>query len=243
MGSVRGNQLEVPLLGEDLRQRILRTQPIELWEFSAPKGTSTIYGLVNGWAVTPTDVTFGVPGIGDGRTAAHFNGVSSVINVYSADFVTAFPGAKGWLSIWGKVANAGVWTDGVPRRLFSFTVDSNNWLWITHNGDNNILIYYRAGGVSKYVNISGLSTTDWFNVGMTWGDLNNGNSLKAFWNGVQSGATVTGTGVWAGTPISNRCVIGADNTNASLSFSGFLSCGAMGNRIQLPAEAASIGVL
>ena len=53
------------------------------------------------------ECTLAQPGIGDGRGAASFDGVTSYNNIYSAALISAFNGAQGAISDLGQGAERG----------------------------------------------------------------------------------------------------------------------------------------
>lgn len=179
-----------------------------------------------------TDVMLGTTGIGDGDTAATFNGTTSKCNVYSAGLVSAFNPLEGSILIYGKVSGAGVWTDGTSRRLVNLYADNNNIVYISKASVNNLIeCYYRAGGISKGANII-TSTTDWFCVVLTWSKSND--RARVYFNSFQNGSDLTGLGTWAGN-LANFSYVGARDTNSNV-WSGDLAHYALYDRELTQAE-------
>lgn len=144
----------------------------------------------------------------DGLDANHDRG-----NIDSVSFRAIFTGTVGSAFVFAKVANAGVWTDGLTHHLIKFKADNNNQFYITKSSTNNrIQVYTAIGGAAKIRNIDAVSTTDWFMIGISWKDSANGDSVVAYLNATPQ-AALTGYGAWAGTPTIN--VIGADSGVAS----------------------------
>lgn len=158
---------------------------------------------------TPDTVTFKVTGIGDGETAAEFDGAASNVDTFSASLSGLFNENAGTVTAWGKVSGAGVWADGQSRYLFRAGVDANNDVRLLKNAGGGLRCTYRAGGTSKYVDIV-TSTVDWFNLTLTWDTV--AGEVKIYFNGVQQGTTQTGLGVWAGALA--EAFIGAYNAGA-----------------------------
>lgn len=178
-----------------------------LWESS---GTVAVDVSGNGRDGAYTAVTLGQSGIGDGRTCPLFNGTSSFVNVFSASLQGAFVGGEGTLSLWMRVANAGVWTDGVQRRGIRLAVDGNNTINIGRLTTNNQFRWtYAAGAVTKSVTKSSLTTTDWMHIALTWSK--SADLMVAYFNGTQEG-TNNALGTWAGSLASTLCTIGATST-------------------------------
>jgi len=59
----------------------------------------------------PSGITYGQPGVGDGRTSTLHNGTDSGILIGSKAFGAIWNGNVGSMISWGKVAAAGQWTD------------------------------------------------------------------------------------------------------------------------------------
>lgn len=185
-----------------------------------------------------TGVDLGQAGIGDGRRAPYFPGASSGVNIYSAGLATAFNGAAGWISLWGKVA-PGAWTDGKIRIALRIAVDANNWLWVAKgNTNNNIAVTYMAGATSVGYDVA-MDTLDWFHIGLTWD--HEADEVRIYLYGVQQGPTITGLGVWAGAPAPDSAVIGAHSTGWAAGFSGWLAHVTCGTGALTPTQMALIG--
>ena len=100
-----------------------------------------------------TAVTLGQNGIGDGRSAASFNGTSSLCNWHSAALAAAFNGAEGTLMAWAKVSSAGVWTDNAHRTIARVAVDTSNYIQLYKYTNNAFLFDYFAGGVAEQISL------------------------------------------------------------------------------------------
>lgn len=153
--------------------------------------------------------------------APSFNGTSTYVNVYSAALDTDFNELLGSISLWIKVTGSSVWSDGAVRAAVALGVNSNNYVTIYKPAAANQLIFeYKAGGTTVSRTVSNVSDTGWIHVAITWNKASN--RVRAYVNGVQQGADVTGLGVWAGALASTACVVGAFNTSAN-HWSGYLS--------------------
>lgn len=165
-----------------------------------------------------------------GDRAPLFNGSTSFVNAGSAGLFSDINTAEGSISIWIKVASAGVWTDGTVRRLVRLATGAGNEMYIQRAAANNILQFvYVAGGVSDVVNKTGASETDWVHIVMTWSKSND--RLRAYWNGALVG-TATTLGTWVGAI--NSVTIGGQG--AALVWSGYLSHYRLYNRELTAAE-------
>lgn len=186
-----------------------------------------------------TGVTLGVGGIGDGRTAASFDGTTSFNNIYSAGLAAAFNPSEGTLMAWAKVANAGVWTDGATRRFVSLSADISNQVMLYKTSNNNQLSFdYRAGGTIKGILLSSVSPATFFFVALTFSK--SGDFLKAYYNGVKTGSTQTGVGTWSGALAATLCTIGSQSTVPAQVTSGSIAHVALWN---LPLTAGQIALL
>lgn len=209
---------------------------IAYWPMSEASGTTALDISGNGRNGAYTAVTLGQTGIGDGRTAASFDGSTSFNNVYSASLAGAFSGQEGTFSIWLRVSGSGVWTDGITRRAILFLVDSSNRVGIHKAVANNEIDFlYVAGGTSKTGGVTSFSPTGWAHFALTWSLA--ADELKFYVNGAQSGATQTGLGTFAGALSSTQTIIGSLSTPAAQVWSGFLAHAAVWNT---PLSAAQI---
>ncbi|HAM41544.1 MAG TPA: hypothetical protein DCP69_09465 [Candidatus Omnitrophica bacterium] len=187
-------------------------------------------------------VTLGQPGMGDGRTCPLFDGVNDYVNWYSAGLAAAFNGAEGTLGpVWIKVANAGVWTDGLRHDVVTLGVDGSNYVSLYKDANNSMYAVYAAGGVFKERNF-GVGTPITFQcVTLTWHKADD--VAIAYLNGAQVGATLTGLGTWSGALVSSRVVIGALNTTPQVPWFGNIQYVPLGNRALTPAEVAALAVV
>lgn len=223
------------------RQRVLSVAPdarIAYWPMGEPSGAVAFDTGVrfNG---AYTAVALGQPGIGDGGACPSFDGAASFANIYSAGLSAVFGSAEGSALLWMKVSGVGVWTDGTTRRMLCLQVDGNNRVRFDRVTTNNrIDLAYSAGAVTKTVSITGLSTTDWLCLALTWSK--SADQMKAYMNGVQQGATQTGLGVWAGVLASTATVLGAANTTPANVWSGTLAHAALWARALSDAEVAEL---
>lgn len=167
----------------------------------------------HGMYATGGVVSLGQTGIGDGRTAASFNGTTSYVDVYSASLVQNFNPFEGTLMAWAKVANAGVWTDGAAHQVVNFTTDINNAIDIRKTATNNTVGgVYLAGGVSKSILTAPLNgSLSYYNTTMTWSK--SADQFKVYINSVLQ-STSTGLGIWGNVIIKGQ--IGANGSGATL---------------------------
>jgi hypothetical protein len=221
--------------------------PIAYWPMTEPSGTLSIDQSNNGRNGAYTGVTLGATGIGDGRTSATFDGATSYNNIYSAALNTAWNGAEWTATLWFKVANSGVWTDTIARRLLRVSVDGNNYLLMLRTATNNqLLCEYSAGAVVKTRTISSVTSTDWIFLAFT--GSKSADQTKTYMAllgapAAQQGGTLTGLGTWAGALASTNAVIGASNTTPSLVWSGQIAHVALFGRALTEANILGLATL
>lgn len=184
-------------LGLSYTQRVQALAPLVYWPLNEVAGTSGANSVIdysgNARTGTTANVTFGAAGIGDGNTAATFNGTSAEIAIVS-QLQPAYAGRVGSFAAWCQVSGAAVWTDSTNREVIRLLVDGSNYIIIRRATTNNSLEFlYNAGGTTKTV-VATLSSTAWFHVALTFNKT--GDELKAYINGAQVGTTQTGLGTF-----------------------------------------------
>ena len=212
--------------------KVQALSPIAYWPQAEPSGTTIVDESGNGRDGTYTGVTLGASGIGDGRTAATYvPGSTSRGNVFSASLQAAFNSAEGTIVCWCQVRAAGVWADGQNRRIFQFLADASN----------NVLDWtYIAGGVSS-ARTKTITPTAWFHLALTWSK--SGDQVKAYYNGIQEGATLTGLGVWAGSLAATGTTIGSSSSAGSFIWDGNLAHAAIFGSALSAAQVATLAAL
>jgi hypothetical protein len=142
--------------------------------------------------------------------------------VFGSSLAAAFNGQEGTFALWLRVSGAGVWTDGVARRVVTLS-SATEVVYIRRETVNNRIGFtYLAGGVTKTVPVDTLGgSLLWNHVAVTWSKA--ADQMKVYINGVQSGATQTGLGTWITTLAATTTVIGAGNTTPSSVWSGNLA--------------------
>lgn len=210
-------------------RRVLSVRPANLigyWPLWETSGTTIGDYSGNGRNGTYTGVDLGQPGISR-YTAPLWDGTNDYGNIYSAGFAAAVGTAEGTMALWIKVSAVGVWSDAAQRRLFHMQADGSNRITIVRSTTNNrIDCSYIAGGTTKTIALTSLTSTDWIHIAMTWSVA--GNAQTAYANGVSPG-TNTGLGTWAGALSSTGCVLGSLNTTPAGVWSGSLAHAAVWN--------------
>lgn len=156
-----------------------------------------------------TAITFGQPGIGDGRTSASFNGTSSVCNIYSAGLAGAFNGGEGTAIVWVPAAP----NDGVVRTLLILqAVDSNNRILIDKPSGGGVRARYTAGGTAETFTVAP-APTDWTMYALTWSKTGD---VARFYVGAGAPSEATGLGTWNGALVSTTANIGSSTAAGSV---------------------------
>lgn len=202
--------------------KVIALNPIAYWPLAEASGTvmtDESGNGRNGAYRASGEPLLGQTGIGDGRTAALFDGTNDYANAFSASTQAAFNGPEGTIALWFKAGGAGVWTDATDRRLAQFRVDANNRAYLQRSTTNNVITAnYIAGGTAKAVNFTTAAPTTWQHFAMTWSKT--ADQMIAYVNGVQVGAIQTGLGTWAGSLATTLTVLGASDTSGSNPWSG-----------------------
>lgn len=212
---------------------------IAYWPLYEPSGTVVINrqgDAARNGVYTGVDLNY--PGIGDGLSAPFFDGVNDYANIYSAALNSAFNAAEGTIQIWGRLT-AAVWTDATYRQAMMLRADANNRLLIEREPTNDqIVYYYIAGGTLKSVALTTSRPITPFHLALTWSK--SADQMKAYFNGVQVGATQTGLGTWAGALASTACLIGAVTTTPTFIWSGMLAHAGVWTRALSAGEVAEL---
>src|SRR3990172_134834 len=213
--------------GRTYIQKVLSYSPVVYWPLSEASGTAAdnaegtaardaVYDSdVSGWPVTT--------GNGDGGTAPTFSG-DDYVNIYSTSLNGVFNGQLGSLVIWFCITSDAVWTDSSNDWLLMISANlTTNYLqfWKS-SAAGNLNCRYVAGSTTKNFGKTGLSgDNNWHSVGFSWSLA--ADEGKFYFDGVQTGATATGLGTWAGSLSSGQCVIGDNYVGAGTMFVGLLA--------------------
>jgi lysophospholipase L1-like esterase len=189
---------------------------------------------------TATGITYGVPGIGDGKTAIYVD-TTGAVGIYSAALNALWNGTEFTVLIWAAIP-ASTWIDGTNRYLWCIGSAATDMVYFERKTTNNQIGFsYIAGSNRAYLDFAptGAPTT-YQNWVMTVSKTNN--RLRVFQNGAQYSTDVATPGTWAGAPLAAaQTAIGARRTaGAMLPFIGSLAY-AVGWNIELtPAEVATL---
>lgn len=225
--------------------KIKALNPIAYWPFAESSGTVATDESGNGRNgayKAAGEPLLNQTGIGDGRTAALFDGVDDYANMFTASLQAAFNNQEGTIAQWLKVSAAGVWTDATTRRTLQFQADANNLIRLGRGTVNNQFVgAYTAGGVTKTVVVTTVGPTGWVHWAMSWSK--SGDAVKVYMNGVQQGTTQTALGVWAGTLAATTTTIGAASTAGANPWSGLAAHTALWNIALTDPQIATLPVV
>lgn len=232
--------------GKTYADKVLGYDPIAywpLWETSGITAQCLVNPAQNG---TATGVTWGQTGIGDGRTAALFDGINDYVNIYTATLAAAFNGTTGGIHLWAKVSGAGVWTDSAFRYMLTLQDDGDNYIRLFKSSTNNTVSFqYKAGGTAESENDNSFAgRAGWIPFGMSW-DKSAGvdGEVKYFADGVQTGATDTGLGNWVGPIINTTTNIGCYASTPDNLWDGYIAHVAVFDYAPAPGEFAALAVV
>ena len=217
--------------------KVLGTGPIAywpLWETAGLTAECLVNPAQNG---TYTGVTLATDSSGPfGTTAPYFDGANDYVDVGTATLFGAFDGQEGSFMCWERVANAGVWTDGLTHYTVHLYDDGPNLMRLTLGATNNQIGYaYTAGGTSESQNTGGLSMTGWYQRVITW-SLSAGinGEVNYYRDGAADGLTDTALGAFVGPLV--IAVLGAFNGAPNSPWRGWLAHPAIWNRALTPSE-------
>ncbi len=235
--------------GRNYFQKVLATESSNLiayWPLNEKTGSTANDVSGNARHGSYTGVTLGSTGIGDGFDCPFFDGANDYVNVYSVSLRDAFNGAEGTAMIWAKVFNVGVWTDATFRRTVMLNVDNNNRVTLFHGriNDNSLQSVYGAGGTLETRDSAGHAETTWLHFAITWSKSTGvTGEVRHYINAVQEGATDTNLGVWVGNLVSTTTVIGANDTDPTFVWHGYLAHPAIWDTPLTPTQIAQLAVV
>lgn len=217
--------------------KVKALSPIAYWPLAEASGSTALDASGNGRDGAYTGVTLGASGIGDGRSAASFDGSTSRANVFSASLAAAFSGAAGTVCGWARMSGSGVWSDATNRYLFELNVNAQNRVSILRSTTNGVVtLAYRGGNVLKQLNTAAQSSLAFLHYALTWDTV--ADQVKAYLNGAQIGATQTTLTPFTGTPA--VAVIGAQTAVPAAVWSGTIAHVALWNTALSGAQIASL---
>jgi hypothetical protein len=228
------------ILGGSYAAKVLDLGPIAYWPLDEASGSVAACRVNSAQNGTYTGVTLANDATGPfGTPAPYFDGTNDYVNIYSATLSGAFDRDTGSLAQWIKVYNVGVWTDGSARTTLYLRDDASNYFSLSKPINSRFYWLRRAAATNQAMAKNGIAETDWIHVALTWDQT--AEELKAYYNGVQEGATQSGLLAWTGGGLNNtQAAIGAGSTVPASVWHGYLAHPALWDRV-LPA--ASIAAL
>ena len=207
-------------------EKVLAMQPIAFWPQWEVTG-STIHCLTNpAMNGTYTGVSLADDLGPFGWKAPFYDGANDYGNIYSLALSAAFNGNEGSLATWCKVANVGVWTDGLWTNRVRLETNANNKIEFGKSGAANTLYntYLAAAGgsINSYVVPA---PTVWFHTVITWSKA--ANEVIEYYNGVNVASGIQAGNNWAGALGATTTVIGASTTVPNGVWHGWLSAVAL----------------
>ncbi len=220
--------------------KVIALAPIAYWPLGEGAGTPITDEGGNARHGVYTGVTLGNVGIGDGRTAAGFDGATSKGNVYSASLAGAFNKDEGSIAAWCKVSAAGVWTDGINRFALRFAADASNLVsLIKQSASNRFDCQYAGGGTFRLQSLTS-APVGWFHAAITWSVL--ANQVIVYFNGVATGSPLA-TPTFTGSLATTTTVIGAQITTPALVWSGNIAHVAVWTTPLSAAQVATLAIV
>jgi hypothetical protein len=156
---------------------------------------------------TFANVTLAQPGIGDGKTAASFNGTSSKVTLTSTALNAGWPKEEGTVMFWAKVSDA-AWVDLTYRYMFDVS-GSSGVHWYIEKFNNAYSLFFGAHNQTLNYGPSSAFYDDWMHIAMTWSVA--GNVVNYYVNGVLVG---TDTSPGAAQSFTYTGIIGSESTGA-----------------------------
>jgi len=150
-------------------------------------------------------------------------------DIYSVALKDAFDPEAGAVFVYMKTDAA--WAEGIDRYAFELGADAAEnrieiWKSLTHG---RMYFRYESSNNTKTMFIDGMTTLDWFCIGMMWDRLVD-NKVRVWLDGVDTVGGVT-LAAWVGDLAATLCVIGASANDGSDPWSGGLGITAIYNQV------------
>lgn len=190
-----------------------RSSIVEIWPQNEPAGSTVSRGIVNGYNGAYSNVTLGQPGIGDGNTAALYNGTTSFNNVFSAPLAAVINGAEGSLFAWANIPS-GTWSGIGSRKIVVLQADVNNYIQIDLTNTGTVRFLHNRQGNISVVTTAALSGPAFRFFMMTWSKSTGIGELRGYLDDIADSENPVSiaTGTFTGTPAATTTVIGAAST-------------------------------
>lgn len=222
-----------PTVPEKLTDIFGASSIVEIWPFDESSGT-VANGVVNGYDGSYTGVDLAndfsrVPG----AMAPYFDGASDYVSLWSPQVQAGFNGALGTAGALIRPTAGGL-VDGIQRHALYFAVNTTNYVSLFRSTINNRVDwrYTASGGVKSIATTSVFA--GWRHFSLTWSSA--ADEVKAYSNGVQSGATGTGMGAFVGNIVDATTLAGASAKVPTTPWLGYLSYAYLLNRVATAPE-------
>lgn len=217
--------------------KVIAAAPANLlayWKLDDLAGAQATDYSGNGRHGTYNGASLNAATFADGSPAPSFDGVNDCVDAGVLHGILNVN--VGTITAFVRVANAGVWSDGVARSILSFGAGSLNTRinWQRLTADN--LLRWRYA--DKFRNHA-TSTTDWFALAMRWDKT--ADQAVGFVDGVAAIGAHSGLGTV--TLNSSYMTIGAENNSGSLSWHGSIAHVAIWDAALSDAQIASLAVV
>lgn len=144
-------------------------------------------GTLTGWDLQ------NAPGPVPGTLAPYSDGANDRGDGFSTALANIFNGSIGSMFMWCNISSH----VALGRILYLYSSSVNNRI-IIQNQNSGFLFYYQAGETPKSFDYGAVSTGQWFSLGMSWKDSNNGDEVNFYVNGNPASLTFTGNGAFSG---------------------------------------------
>ncbi len=165
-GSMMGWFQDIPRRDVAYTDKVLALSPVAYWILNESSGADVADATGNTPDGTASGVTWGVDGIGDGNTAAGFDGINDSIDVISAELAAVFDADEGAISFW-------VWHDSAGaaayRGPFEINQDADNSFAMYGRPNTNMVSLARLGGTQNSTAIpSAIPQDRWVHQVIVW---------------------------------------------------------------------------
>jgi hypothetical protein len=217
--------------------------PISYWPLNELTGSTAICQINTAQNGTYTGVTLGqsvTDASGVSFICPLFDGTNDFVNIYSATLNSVFDGDETTIMVWGRVFDAGVWTDGNFRFVNRLSSGATYYYdQFKFDANNKFQVRRRAGG-SVSVDDTPFSSVNWFHSVHTCSRI--ADEYKYFRDGSQIGTTQAGMTAWANNLLNTQTVIGAQTTAPVLAWYGWLAHCAIWDTPLTPTQIADLAV-
>lgn len=202
--------------------KVLGYSPVGYWPLNESSGLVAYDISGNGnHAVYTAAVALADADTPFGMKAPFFDPAAGTVQVVIPEntFTSVFNGNEGAIVVAAKVVNAGFWTDGVSHQVYRFQVDADNEIYSRKEVSDGLFRGRRIGSAnSDIISNTGVSTTDWFVIGLDWSIASD--YFRMYWNGVDLGSPHNSLDNYVG--VLNVAIIGARSAN-SVEWHGWIS--------------------